>query len=1201
MGLKEVRGGDAREHSAHGACCTAHEMLTRQVDGLTRQVEELTHTNAQLREMLQVRSGDVQRAEEALKVAQGERDALAQEMEAALHTWMAPTPRAATPRADVTNESVTMEEHAAVVGQVAAVERENQELWAMLEGLSAQREAELRQTEGLRMRVKCMAVAAGSPASTGKGGGGSPDGGASPSRNHGSNTTSVHSFRSSFPVIPLSAMAAPSACRALPLLLPLLISIFALSLAPQATTAVARKPAVGSGGGGAPVISSSVAASAVKALLLSKEYSQAAPYLQILINTINTVNATVNAPYTLLVPLEALDYCTTIKKYPSQQLLPLMAYHIVKGRFTSTKMAVDPRTEAPPASTLHDSPPSSVLPRPRTGLDFLTGGGFTPTLVTAAPIAPSVCENGKPDSPEHPYPFAEMDAVPLIPFSPVRSPSSTSHPGGSSSSGQPGASASPGEKNPFKSRSPFLPPRFPGKTNYVQHKLSFSKCPSPSSAGNPTTEKDGGESRGAEKTGPRILTLEELQLKAKQQWNRHFPWLIISDTSEGQPCMRCKICMVYADPESLYGARGEGGIDIQKQTMRKHQWSIRHREAKGRLEQREGPQKKQAVISNFGDKSAETRRLIKLLLTVRFLCKSDTPVVMFMTLVQFMAEMGTPDMPAKDQGTYCSTRGKHMIVYATFLRGTVVVTEFFANLSVEKCDAGSLEAVLLTHLAACGLELQRISGMTTDGASVMTGGQTGLVARLRTRALAAKDAAEEFPEFNVVDKVVRAFADILGRSIVQHARFKNPQEVITQTNLEMQGIKDVRWLSRGDAIERFADVLLAAVVLLHEYDKATHTLVTSLKFQFFLFFLVDVLQELNSLNLKFQRRQLDATQVRSMVQNTTLCLTSRYVEYGSTFGNNSGRLATFLKNHGSTENREVKVESIDGVGTPVTHSYVLHEDLIGKEKFGGDLTSCVEAASKFAGRTVFYIDDRMKSLKSSSLRNLFKKKPSHPDTLPGVDWGKAAKDLTSFTTILSTHHEDMSFHDSLSQMLSTPDWESAYPNLGRLWIAVAVLPLSTVECERGFSRQNIIKSWVRGSLCDTTLGDLMTVSLLDYELNIEELVDRFYGSKKRRPAHEVVMAEGSRPVKRRRSHQLKKRAAASEAAAAATRAREEAEEAATRERERAAEEAAWELPTWRKGKNRATIVETSESGSGSDDDSDSSSDDNESSNASESS
>ncbi|CAI5479851.1 unnamed protein product [Closterium sp. Yama58-4] len=191
-GLKEVRGSDAREHNAHGDCCKAQEMLTRQVDGLTRQVEELTRHNAQLREMLQVRSGEVQRAEEALKVAQGERDALAQEMEAALHTWMAPTPRAATPRADVTNAGVTIEEHAAVVGRVAAVERENQELWAMLEGLSAQREAELRQTEGLRMRVKCMAAASGSPASTGKNGGGSPEGGASPSRGHGSNMTSVN-------------------------------------------------------------------------------------------------------------------------------------------------------------------------------------------------------------------------------------------------------------------------------------------------------------------------------------------------------------------------------------------------------------------------------------------------------------------------------------------------------------------------------------------------------------------------------------------------------------------------------------------------------------------------------------------------------------------------------------------------------------------------------------------------------------------------------------------------------------------------------------------------------------------------------------------------------------------------------------------------------------------------------------------------
>ncbi|CAI5514022.1 unnamed protein product [Closterium sp. Naga37s-1] len=402
-GLKEMRGGDTREHCAHGECCKAQEMLARQVDGLTRQVEELTHTNAQLREMLQVRSGEVQRAEEALKVAQGERDALAQEMEAALHTWMAPTPRAATPRTDVTNASVTIEEHAAVVGQVAAVERENRELWAMLEGLSAQREAELRQTEGLRMRVKCMAAASGSPASTGKNGGGSPEAMRTLLRlpQYSSSAPMLQAILSTMsearasssgfnlsvtPVTLLVPINPNQLCRSLKgfkarsLLRLLAFHVVKGLYTQERLTALPRgakmrtffhRHSIRKVNG--PLLPDAALLSGYPPLwkrlggifqrkkkpgklwervlpvqvlqfdvyttpFFTVHVVQAAPYLQILINTVNTVNATVNAPYTLLVPLEALDYCTTIKKYPSQQLLPLMAYHIVKGRFTYSVM-----------------------------------------------------------------------------------------------------------------------------------------------------------------------------------------------------------------------------------------------------------------------------------------------------------------------------------------------------------------------------------------------------------------------------------------------------------------------------------------------------------------------------------------------------------------------------------------------------------------------------------------------------------------------------------------------------------------------------------------------------------------------------------------------------------------------------------------------------------------------------------------------
>ncbi|CAI7854428.1 unnamed protein product [Closterium sp. NIES-54] len=126
-----------------------------------------------------------------------------------------------------------------------------------------------------------------------------------------------------------------------------------------------------------------------------------------------------------------------------------------------------------------------------------------------------------------------------------------------------------------------------------------------------------------------------------------------------------------------------------------------------------------------------------------FLCKSDAPIVLFVALVHFMYEQGTPDMPLKENGTYYSEygfsqlvetmawflrsrqlkhiranpylgiqlgesmdrrRGKHMIVYMTFIRDNLPVTEFYAPLTVEQCDAASLQTILLMHLETTGID-----------------------------------------------------------------------------------------------------------------------------------------------------------------------------------------------------------------------------------------------------------------------------------------------------------------------------------------------------------------------------------------------------------------------------------------------------------------------------------------------------------------
>ncbi|CAI7861287.1 unnamed protein product, partial [Closterium sp. NIES-53] len=334
-------------------------------------------------------------------------------------------------------------------------------------------------------------------------------------------------------------------------------------------------------------------------------------------------------------------------------------------------------------------------------------------------------------------------------------------------------------------------------------------------------------------------------------------------------------------------------------------------------------------------------------------------------------------------------RGKHMIVYFTFMRDNAPVTEFFALLSVEQCDAASLTTVLLTHLESTGIDLQRLTGMSTDGASVMLGQHNGVTARLKVKvphlvsshciahreALAAKDAAAKHPDFSVVDKVVRAVAENLGRSCVNHARFQELQEVICETQLEVQGIKDVRWLSRGDAIQRLVKVFPAAVMVLHETNKKMYQVVTSYKFHFLLFFLSDVLKELNLLSLKFQRRQVEATHVLPMVHNTTLLLRTRYLNCDDAmFGQGGDALGPFLDKHASGEFREVLVAGTASDGTSVNHRYRLHEEKIKGQTSGVDHQACLVLAREFITTLVGRLDYRLKDLSNLDGAKLFKQR-----------------------------------------------------------------------------------------------------------------------------------------------------------------------------------------------------------------------------------
>ncbi|CAI5509249.1 unnamed protein product [Closterium sp. Naga37s-1] len=221
---------------------------------------------------------------------------------------------------------------------------------------------------------------------------------------------------------------------------------------------------------------------------------------------------------------------------------------------------------------------------------------------------------------------------------------------------------------------------------------------------------------------------------------------------------------------------------------------------------------------------------------------------------------------------------------------------------------------------------------------------------MRKEALAAKDAAESVPELGMVDNVVRAFSEHIARSSVDYTKFQNLQRVYCQTNLEAQGIHDVRWLSRGEAIQRFLDLLPAAIVVLKDYKKDLYEVVTSFKFHWLVRFLADVLWELNQLNLRFQQRQVDVTLVAHLVQQTRMRLKTRYLDRspGHTFGSGEKmRLPDFIKAHQKLDKREMKAEGVDTDGNAVSFKFTLHERQLPGHETAGDVTACLELSLKF--------------------------------------------------------------------------------------------------------------------------------------------------------------------------------------------------------------------------------------------------------------
>jgi len=99
------------------------------------------------------------------------------------------------------------------------------------------------------------------------------------------------------------------------------------------------------------------------------------------------------------------------------------------------------------------------------------------------------------------------------------------------------------------------------------------------------------------------------------------------------------------------------------------------------------------------------------------------------------------------------------------------------------------------------------------------------------------------------------------------------------------------------------------------------------------------------------------------------------------------------------------------------------------------------------------------------------------ESIPLFDINGCKREFHPLVDILNLSCEGFSTKEAWEVFLNTKQWHKTYPHMMKLWQAILTIPTSTMDCERGFSKQNIIKDIRKSKLGLDTIDALIRIYL----------------------------------------------------------------------------------------------------------------------------
>ncbi|KAI5083855.1 hypothetical protein GOP47_0000024 [Adiantum capillus-veneris] len=139
-------------------------------------------------------------------------------------------------------------------------------------------------------------------------------------------------------------------------------------------------------------------------------------------------------------------------------------------------------------------------------------------------------------------------------------------------------------------------------------------------------------------------------------------------------------------------------------------------------------------------------------------------------------------------------------------------------------------------------------------------------------ALAVLDAIKCFPCLPYIDKLANKVYSWISGSSVRHTGFQSLLKEMHLQVLEVLNIHEVRWLARGNVMERLTQLMPAILSFWKDNAKSWYEKLRVYTVLFCIYMLADVVRDLNALNTHFQKENVDIPSISAEIEVTIASL-----------------------------------------------------------------------------------------------------------------------------------------------------------------------------------------------------------------------------------------------------------------------------------------------------------------------------------------